>query len=104
MTGILRYSNSEAPPRSEAWTHVFLDCSDETSLSLTPILPCLIPQHPSNAALDDIGEEFDGEGGTDKNPSIISTLAFFSLGRSDFVPFIIDYSNPIFLHLNYTGK
>lgn len=106
-TGILRYnSSSTAIPTSLPWTvgsepnDVSLACSDETYSSLVPILEWQVGD-PANGQT---GEEHDVR----FNPSPINKpfpLALFSLempGSSSFDPLRIDYSDPIFLHLNFT--
>ena len=100
-TGILRYGSSEALPTTSAWNGIALNCSDETYTSLKPIVPWTIGK-PANAPSNSIGEELSvrlsGAGGT------IFPLAKFSMGGNDFNPLQIDFGDPTFLKLNYTGK
>ena len=103
-TGILRYGNSTAPPTSPAWTpwtNVSLNCSDETYSSLKPILPWTVAKPPANDPNGGIGENFTVQF---KDSPLVFPLAKFSLAGDDFNPLQIDYGNPTFMHLNYTGK
>jgi hypothetical protein len=99
-TGILRYGNSAALPSTKDWDEVLLNCSDEPYDDLVPILPWIVGK-PANDPTGQVGENFTLIGQTDPN---IFPLAFFSLGGNDFNPLRIDYGDPIFLNLNYSGK
>jgi Multicopper oxidase len=100
-TGILRYGSSQALPTTSQWKDVSLRCSDETYTSLKPILPWTVGK-AANDPYGKVGEnftvQFKGGQGT------IFPLAKFSMGGDDFNPLRIDYGNPTFLNLNYTGK
>lgn len=100
-TGILRYnSSSQALPTTSAWENVSLACSDETYTSLVPILPWTVGP-AANDKSGQVGQNFSVL--AHKTPTIYP-LAVFSIGGVDFNPLKIDYSNPTFLNLNYTGK
>jgi hypothetical protein len=104
QTGILRYSNSESLPTTKQWGDVLLNCSDEPYNKLCPILPWTVGP-PSNDPSGQVGQNFTLI--LDRNASTIFPLAAFSIGghnNTDFNPLQIDYGNPIFLKLNYTGK
>ena len=105
---ILRYNaSSTSDPSTKKWPKISLDCSDETYTSLTPILPWTV-ESPSNGGdlnggAPSFGEDFEvyrnrptnGEGEKDY------PIAFFTMDTGDnAVPMRIDYSNPIFLHLD----
>ena len=99
-TGILRYGSSQALPNTTAWAGISLRCSDETYDSLRPIVPWTVGP-AANDPSGRLGENFTVNLNVD--PSIFP-LARFSLGGDDFNPLRIDYGDPTFLHLNYTGK
>jgi hypothetical protein len=105
QTGILRYnSSSKTVPSSIAWpkTLVSLDCSDETYGDLHPILPWNVGP-AANDISGHVGQNLSVQG-FNKSPTIFP-LAAFSIGLgSDFIPFQIDYADPMFLRLNFTGK
>ena len=99
--GILRYdSYLTATPTTTQWPNVSTVCADEPYESLKPIVPWTIGR-PANAAPGTIGENLSVI--FDQDPDYFP-LAKFSLGGDDFNPLRIDYSDPIFLRLNYTGE
>jgi Multicopper oxidase len=100
-TGILRYSSSQALPNTTKWDNISTDCSDETYDSLRPIVPWEVGV-PANDPTGGVGENFTVmlKGGQ----STIFPLALFSMGGPDFSPLQIDYGNPTFLNLNFSGK
>ena len=100
-TGIVRYDYSEAIPSTTAWDNVPFACSDEPYENLQPILKWTVG-NPVNDPAGSVGENFTVQfkGGQ----SSIFPLAKFSMGGQDFNPLAIDYSNPTFLNLDYTGK
>ena len=104
-TGILTYRQSAARPKTYPWppSNVSLACSDETFTSLKPIVPWTVPPVPANDKANYVGEIFDVQG-FNKVPSIFP-LASFSVGRTGgtYQPMQVDYSNPTFFKLNYTG-
>ncbi|KAH7026696.1 multicopper oxidase-domain-containing protein, partial [Microdochium trichocladiopsis] len=95
--GILRYDpSSTAAPQSQQWPNIALVCSDEDAASLKPILPWQV----GSSANGDDGQRFavtlNRTGGTPIFP-----LARFAFDMTaDFRPLQINYSDPIFLHLN----
>lgn len=102
-TGVLRYdSSSTALPTTSHWP-VSLDCSDEEYENLVPVLPWTVGP-PANTAdpQKKPGEYFDVE--FKPNQNTIYPLAKFSMGGEDFNPLRIDFGDPTFLRLNYTGK
>ena len=99
-TGILRYGSSLATPTTTAWQGISLNCSDETYTSLEPIVPWTVGK-PVNDPSAHIGENLTVI--ADLSPTIFP-LARLSLGGDNFNPLRIDYGDPTFLHLNYTGK
>lgn len=100
-TGILRYHQSDALPTTQPWNGVSLRCSDETYTSLKPIVPWTVGP-PANDPSGGVGENLTVQ--FQANQNTIFPLAKFSIGGDDFNPLRIDYGNPTFLHLNYTGK
>jgi Multicopper oxidase len=100
-TGILRYGSSQALPTTKQWSDISYRCSDETYTSLKPILPWTVGP-PANDPSGKVGENLTVQFQPGK--STIFPLAKFSMGGDDFNPLKIDYGNPIFLNLNYTGK
>lgn len=103
-TGILTYRDSTDVPTTKPWppSSVSLACSDETYTSLKPILKWTVPPMPANDRVNNIGELFDVK--PEGRPTIFP-LAIFSIGKTggDNQPLQIDYSNPTFFKLNYTG-
>ena len=98
-TGIVRYSSSQDPPNSPYW-QVNQDCTDEYYDNLHPIVPWTVGP-PANDRAGGVGENLTVK--FQQSPSIFP-LASFSLGGDKFNPLYIDYGNPTFLNLNYTGK
>jgi len=81
---------------------VSLDCSDETYSSLVPVLQWNVGP-PANDLAGHVGQNLSVQG-FNADPSIFP-LAAFSVGLgTDFIPFQIDYADPMFLRLNFTGK
>ncbi|KAL3426474.1 multicopper oxidase [Phlyctema vagabunda] len=107
--GILRYNaSSKSDPTTKRWPGISLDCSDEAYTSLHPILPWTV-KAPSNgdinAAAPRFGEEFDVAftGGNKKTkPYPLASFMMDNSNRS--VSMRINYSDPIFLHLNPDPK
>ena len=102
QTGVLRYNNrSTSDPTSKPWPNISLHCLDETYSSLKPKVPWFV----GRAVNGNDGEEFDV---TFNNQALPFPLARFSLEPTStpgFTPLQINYSDPIFLHLdNPTGK
>ena len=103
QTGILRYNgDSTATPTSTDWANIPVACSDEPYESLRPILPWTVQKPPSNDPAGGVGENFTVQ--FKPNQGSIFPLAKFSMGGDDFNPLRIDYGDPTFLNLNYTGK
>ena len=100
-TGILRYGSSQALPTTNEWKGIALKCSDETYTSLKPILPWTVGK-AANDPSGKVGENLTVQFKQGQNT--IFPLAKFSMGGDDFNPLQIDYGNPTFLKLNYTGK
>ena len=103
-TGILRYNAScTSNPKTKKWTGISTTFTDEPYHKLKPVLPWTVGE-PANAPVDGIGEVLSVS--FRKSPSIFP-LALASLDGSNaspFNPLRIDYGDPTFLHLNYTGK
>ena len=103
-TGILRYNaSSTSDPTTTEWTRISQNCSDEPYHKLEPVFPWTVGK-PANAPVNGIGEVLSIKF---SNGSSIFPLAFASLDGSEaspFNPLRIDYGDPTFLHLNYTGK
>jgi hypothetical protein len=101
--GILRYDNTSTSfPTSKPWANISHACSDETYSSLHPILEWQVGK-ASNGR--------DGENravkanftGPPTAPFPVAKFSFSKPGDPAFIPLRIDYSDPIFLSLNYTG-
>lgn len=101
-SGIVRYGNSQLLPNTTAW-NFSLACSDETYTSLKPIVPWTVGRS-SNDPLGQVGENLTVQLGPATASDFFYPLAVFSIGGDDFNPLQIDYGNPTFLNLNYTGK
>ena len=99
-TGILRYNASSQADPSTAWWSVPQACSDEPYTKLRPVLPWTVGG-PANGPKGGLGEDFTVQ--ASRIPTIFP-LAIFSMGGDDFNPLRIDYGNPTFLNLDYTGK
>lgn len=102
QAGILRYNpQSTAFPETKNWTNIDTTCTDEDYANLVPVVPWNVSAPVNNG----------GKGESlfvthPKDPPAIFPLASWSLGGDgkDFVPLEIDYGNPTFLNLNYSGK
>jgi hypothetical protein len=99
QAGILRYDSlSTAKPESQAWTDIAHKCSDEDYSKIHPVVPW------------NIGPPANGPKGENEDINSVNRswpMAYFALNPSsstNFTPFRIDYSNPIFLQLNNTGN
>ena len=102
-SGILRYnasSKTDPGPDSKPWLRMSCACSDETYTSLRPIVPWQVSP-PSNGAE---GEELDVVLNT-TSPQPYQLSAFsLRAGNAPFSnPLQINYSDPMFLHLDNTG-
>ena len=94
--GILSYSGSRTYPNTTAW-NVSTECSDEDFNNLVPILPWSVGPPKNGPSGESLAVNFQ------ETPTIFP-LASWSLGGDNFNPLRIDYSDPTFLNLNYTGK
>ncbi|KAL9089949.1 MAG: hypothetical protein Q9165_005478 [Trypethelium subeluteriae] len=98
--GILRYKQSStAKPKSEAWSDITHQCSDEDYSRIHPVVPWNIAP-PANTPEGEtrVVHRYDTEGPWPQ--------AYFDLGSPSstiFNPLRINYSDPIFLRLNKTG-
>lgn len=101
QTGILRYNiTSTSNPISKPWTNISKQCSDETYSSLKPKLPWFVGQ----ASNGNDGEEFDVTLNQDAKPYPLATFSLEPASASGFTPLQINYSDPIFFHLdNFAG-
>ena len=96
-TGIIRYNiTSTAEPCSCAWTDSDQGCVDENNLQ--PVYAWNVSGLPAN------GPAGQTLGVNRSNQPDIYPLASWTLTGADFNPFAIDYSDPTFLKLNYSGK
>ena len=96
--GIIRYKdNPKTEPTSLAWPDSKQGCVDEDNL--TP----MYHWHVGSPANGPEGEHLTLNSGPEPHPGIYP-LAKWTLKAHDFTPFKIDYSDPTFLNLNYTGK
>lgn len=102
-TGILRYRDSDfREPVSNAWPIPSLNCTDEPFDKLKPVLKWNVSKTAANDPRGNVGENLTVIG-FNRDPSLYP-LASFSMGlKEDFNPLYIDYGNPTFLNLNYTG-
>ena len=100
-SGILTYTGSPALPTTSNWSDIALACSDETYSSLVPVVPWTVGE-PANDPSGEVGENFTVQ--FKPGQDTIFPLAKFSMGGDDFNPLRIDYGDPTFLNLNYTGK
>lgn len=107
VAGVLRYdpSDNKSLPTTKSWNNtrypVSLQCSDEEYTSLKPYLPWKVGS-PSNSNDGSIGEDFVVHYAPNK--SDVYPLAGFSMLNDGFDPLRINYGDPTFLHLNYTGE
>ena len=101
-TGILRYDDaSTSNPTSSPWSPVSKACSDETYTSLKPKRPWFVGQ----AVNGKVGEEFDVTLNTDARPFPLGIFSLEPTPSSGFTPLQINYSDPIFFHLDdFSGK
>lgn len=100
--GALRYGDSTDNPLTSVWPDIDLRCSDEEFSSLRPILPWKVGPAANNKT-HSTGDQNVVEISNGLQSEIFP-LARFSLGTEKFLPFQIDYEDPTFLHLNYTGQ
>ena len=101
-SGILRYGSSQAQPNTTEWSDISHACSDETYGSLCPYLPWAVGKPPVNDEVGGVGENFTVQGAP-KGANFFP-LARISMGGDTFNPLMVEYGDPTFLHLNYTGK
>ncbi|KAL3417370.1 Lcc2 [Phlyctema vagabunda] len=94
-TGIIRYGESSGFPNTTAWPNIHTACADEPYDQLVPIMPWNVG--PAANGIESLSVQGKSDQGT------IYPLAFFSLGSDNFDPLRIDYGDPTFLNLNYTG-
>ena len=93
--GILRYdASSERNPTTKRWSKISRECSDETYTSLSPILPWTV-KSPNNG----LGQKFDAYAPKPK-PEDYPIARFTLDDTGEALPMRINYSNPMFLHLN----
>ncbi|KAK3325003.1 multicopper oxidase-domain-containing protein [Apodospora peruviana] len=111
-TGILRYDGSStAEPLSQPWNGVSLACSDETYTSLRPVLPWVVGD-PINNLTKGVGglQHMAVVKGTPetKIPSFPNpSLMFWNVSAGSgpkFTPLQVNFSDPIFLHLDNTQQ
>ncbi len=100
-TGLLRYHESDSYPTSSAWQGIPFRCSDEDYINLQPVLRWNVSKPRVNDRYGGVGENFTVQ--LRPSPEIFP-LALFSIGGDEFNHLRIDYGDPTFLHLNYTGK
>lgn len=100
-TGVLKYGDLPAPLGipNNPWSINF-NCSDEDPSDLQPVLPWPTIPAPANDPQGHIGENLTVQF---RNSPDIFPLAKFSMGGDKFNPLQINFGDPIFLHLNYTG-
>jgi hypothetical protein len=100
-TGILRYDASSASiPKTREWPKIAKKCSDETFTSLKPKVPWFV----GKAKNGKIGEQFNLTLYQEKlfgpRPYPLATFSLEPEKASGFTPLQINYSDPIFLHLD----
>ena len=102
QTGILSYK----PPKGiqnelvdSPW-EIDFNCSDEDATKLQPVVSWPKITYPANDPHGHVGENLTVI--FQKTPSLFP-LALASMGGDTFNPFSINYGDPTFLHLNYTG-
>ena len=100
QTGVLRYDErSTSDPTSLQWPNIAKACSDETYTSLKPILPWFV----GNASNGGNGEEFDVTLNTASRPFPHGIFSLEPPSATGFTPLQVNYSDPIFLHLDNSG-
>lgn len=101
-TGVLRYGPHPVPVNipNNPWP-VNFNCSDENPSDLQPVVSWPTITAPANDPQGHIGENLTAQFLNSPN---LFPLAKFSLGGDDFNPLQINFGDPTFLHLNYTGK
>ena len=101
-TGVLRYGDLPGPVEipNSPWPINF-NCSDEDPSDLQPVVPWPTIPPPANDPQGLIGENLTVQ--FKQNPNIFP-LAKFSMGGDEFNPLQINFGDPTFLHLNYTGR
>ncbi|KAJ1336154.1 L-ascorbate oxidase [Microdochium nivale] len=100
--GILRYDpSSKAEPKSLPWPGIALECSDEAASSLQPILPWTVGASANSDDGERFGVAFNASGATDVFP--LAKFAFDMDPSTGWRPLQINYSDPLFLHLDNFG-
>ncbi|KAK4158983.1 multicopper oxidase-domain-containing protein [Cladorrhinum sp. PSN259] len=101
QTGIVRYDPlSTAFPNSNRWSDLDTTCTDEPYDKLHPIVEWNV-EKPTSEELENTTVVFKGKGGPDA-----FSLAHFAIESAqypDWTPFQVNYSDPMFLHLDQTG-
>ena len=99
-TGILRYnSTSTALPSTQPWDGIRLACEDEDPAKLIPVLPWTVGDPVNGPNGEDFGLAFNTTIPR-KYPLAIWTLSDHDVG---FSPIRVNYGNPTFLNLDYSG-
>ncbi|KXJ93673.1 multicopper oxidase-domain-containing protein [Microdochium bolleyi] len=102
QNGILRYdASSKADPHSLPWPGVSIQCSDEAASSLQPIVPWSVGQSSNTHDGQLFGVNFNDTLATPAFP--LAQVAFDMSQSSGFTPLQINFSDPIFLHLDEAG-
>ena len=102
-TAIIRYNQSSSSvPTSLPWPNVSSrPCADETYSSLKPKLPWYVGDAANGLYGENLTVEYDNS-----KPPLNFPLAFIAFNQSSksgYVPLQIEYSEPTFLNLTYTG-
>lgn len=97
--GIVRYDPaSSSDPTSEPWPNIAFKCSDEAASSLVPKLPWYVGEEANGDDGERFSLHFNRTGNTTIFP--LARFAFDIKDSTTFNPLQINYSDPIFLHLD----
>ena len=101
--GVLFYDGPQATPNTNTWPVNEQDCSDEPYDKLAPMFEWQVDKPNVQDLVGKLAENYTIDLQF-KNRPFYFPLASATLGGDKFDPFFIDYSNPIFLNLQYDGE
>lgn len=102
QAGVVLYDGSTAVPTTSGWFVNETICSDEPYDKLHPVVPWKVDQPSIPDLVGKFGDNFTVQFGPNK--PFYYPLAKFSMGGTSFNPLHVDYTNPIFLNLQYGGE
>jgi len=102
-TGIVRYDPlSSTLPNSTRWFDLDITCTDESYDKLHPVAEWQVGPAANGKSHGERANVAPNETGSTVNFSL-AALEINPVTYTEWTPFQIDYSDPMFLHLNQTG-